>query len=112
GAKTMADINFGKNVVDPFSAIFEMIGFEMYFEDWRLSEKSRQAQKSLQNFVGEFHQTILGSCHGWKDMGKGNIIDLFSEDGRVIAEIKNKFNTISGGKLADLYWSLEPAVMN
>jgi hypothetical protein len=112
GAKHKAENKFGKNVIDPFSAIFEMAGFGMTYEEWIISEKSRQAQKTLQNFVGEFHQTLLGSCNGWDNMGKGNIIDLHSSGEKVIAEVKNKFNTISGGKLADLYWSLESAVMN
>ena len=95
-----------------FSAIFEMAGFGMTYEQWIVSEKARQAQKTLQNFVGEFHQTLLGSCQGWNNMGKGNIIDIHGPGAKVVAEIKNKFNTISGGKLADLYWSLESAIMN
>jgi hypothetical protein len=109
-AKNKAENKFGKNVIDPFSAIFEMAGFGMTYDEWIISEKSRQAQKTLQNVVGEFHQTLLGSCVGWKNMGKGNIIDLYSADKKIIAEVKNKYNTISGGKLADLYWSLEDAV--
>ena len=112
GAKTKAEKKFGKNVIDPFSAIFEMAGFEMSFTEWIESEKERQAQKTLQNFVGEFHQTLLGFCDGWSNMGKGKIIDLHSDEKKIVAEVKNKFNTISGGKLADLYWSLESAVMN
>jgi len=111
-AKNKAEKMFGSNVIDPFSAIFEMAGFEMTYDEWIISEKSRQAQKTLQNFVGEFHQALLGSCTGWENMGRGNIIDLYNMNKNIVAEIKNKFNTISGGKLADLYWSLESAVMN
>ncbi|OCX50676.1 hypothetical protein BEL04_23200 [Mucilaginibacter sp. PPCGB 2223] len=111
-AKSDATKNFAKNVVDPFSAIFEMAGFNLTFDGWLVTEEARQAQKTLQNFIGEFHQTILGSCDGWEDKKRGNIVDLTSEKYKVVAEIKNKHNTISGGKLADLYWSLESAVMN
>jgi|SRR6185437_12627762 len=111
-AKIKAASNFGNNVIDPFSAIFEISGFEMSYDTWCVSEEARQAQKTLQNFVGEFHQIILGSCEGWTDMKKGSIIDLVSKTEKTIAEVKNKYNTISGGKLADLYWSLESAVMN
>jgi hypothetical protein len=103
---------FGRNVVDPFSAAFEMSGFNMTYDEWLISETSRQSQKTLQNFIGDFHQILLGSCQGWRNMGRGNIIDLLNEENKVVAEVKNKFNTISGGKLADLYWSLESAVMN
>jgi hypothetical protein len=111
-AKAEASANFSKNVVDPFSAIFEMSGFDMDYDVWVKTEEARQAQKTLQNFIGEFHQNILGACAGWKDLQKGNIVDLVNVEKKVIAEVKNKFNTISGGKLADLYWSLESAVMN
>jgi hypothetical protein len=111
-AKANVDKKFGKNVIDPFSALFEMAGFSMSHEEWINSEKARQVQKTLQNFVGEFHQNLLGHCKGWDNMNRGNIIDLHSADRKIVAEVKNKFNTVSGGKLAELYWSLEDAVTN
>jgi Eco47II restriction endonuclease len=101
----------GKNVIDPFSALFVMSGFELDFPTWLKTESTRQAQKTLQNHIGEFHQIILGSIKGWNNLKTGNIVDLFSPKNRIIAEIKNKHNTISGGKLADLYYSLESLVM-
>lgn len=118
-AKTTAVNEFGKNVIDPFAAIFEIAGFDMDFNDWLKSETSRQAQKTLQNHIGDFHQNILGCSNSdfhknlkenaldWTNMKVGNVIDLVSEKNKAIAEIKNKYNTISGGKLADLYYSLE-----
>ncbi len=101
---------FGKNVIDPFAAIFEMSGFELDYISWLKSETTRQAQKTLQNHIGDFHQNILGYSEDWTNKGVGNIIDLLSEKNRVIAEIKNKYNTISGGKLSDLYYSLDKQV--
>ncbi|MCK9639015.1 MAG: Eco47II family restriction endonuclease [Prolixibacteraceae bacterium] len=98
---------FGKNVIDPFSAIFEMSGFGIDFETWLKSETTRQAQKTLQNFIGDFHQNILGYSNSWTNLRVGSVVDLVSTENRIIAEIKNKFNTISGGKLSDLYYSLE-----
>jgi hypothetical protein len=71
-SKSDAIKNFNKNVVDPFSAVFEMSGFGMSYTEWVKSEEARQAQKSLQNHVGDFHQTILGSCTGWTNMKIGN----------------------------------------
>lgn len=112
GAKTNAKQKFSKNVVDPFSAIFEMTGFALDHDSWKTTEESRQAQKTLQNFIGEFHQKILGSCADWTDMGKGHIIDLLSSKNKIIAEVKNKFNTVSGGKLSTHYHSLDKAVMD
>jgi len=101
---------FGKNVIDPFAAIFEISGFELDYITWLKSETTRQAQKTLQNHIGDFHQNILGYSIDWTNKGVGNIIDLFSEKYRIIAEIKNKYNTISGGKLSDLYYSLDKQV--
>ncbi len=109
-AKKAAVEEFGKNVIDPFAALFEMSGFEIDYDTWLKSETTRQAQKTLQNHIGDFHQNILGYSKGWTNKGVGNIVDLLSEDKKIIAEIKNKYNTISGGKLSDLYYSLEKQV--
>jgi hypothetical protein len=104
-------IDMGKNVIDPFAAFFEMAGFGLENEEWIKSESARQAQKSLQNHVGEFHQNILGHVGGWKNLGTGMVVDLVSDEHKVIAEVKNKHNTLSGGQLAGLYKSLESLVM-
>ncbi len=110
-AKTKADKKFGSNVIDPFSAVFNMAGFKLSYDDWHKTETTRQAQKTLQNHIGEFHQKILGSVNGWSDLERGNVVDLSSEKQMIIAEIKNKYNTISGGKLSELYNSLDRLVM-
>lgn len=110
-AKAGAVTEFGKNVIDPFSSLFEMSGFDMSYDEWIKSETARQAQKTLQNHIGDFHQKILGSCKGWANQKTGNVIDLVSKDSKIVAEIKNKYNTLSGGKLADMYKSLEYLVM-
>ncbi len=102
---------FGKNVIDPFSALFTMSGFNLDFQTWLKAEFTRQSQKSLQNHIGSFHQDILGSVCDWEDLGTGKIVDLVSKKNKIIAEIKNKHNTISGGKLSDLYHSLDSLVM-
>lgn len=109
-AQKAAVDEFGKNVIDPFAAIFEMSGFEIDYNTWLKSETTRQAQKTLQNHIGDFHQNILGYSKDWTNKGVGNIVDLLSEKNKTIAEIKNKYNTISGGKLSDLYYSLEKQV--
>ena len=109
-AKIKADNHFGRNVVDPFAAIFEIAGFKSDHYAWKISETARQAQKTLQNGIGEFHQKILGSVPGWTDMRRGSVVDLRNESLKIIAEIKNKFSTVSGGKLADVYKSLDGLV--
>jgi hypothetical protein len=103
---------FHKNVIDPFSALLTMAGFDIDYEAWEKVEYSRQAQKTLQNHIGEFHQKILGCVPGWTDLGTGNVVDLLNTRRKILAEIKNKHNTVTGGKLVDDYKALEDIVMN
>lgn len=97
---------FGKNVIDPFGALFEMTGFKMSYEEWYQNETIRQAQKTLQNHIGSFHQKVLGSVATWKDLEVGQVADLLCTKKKIIAEVKNKYNTVSGGRLADVYKNL------
>lgn len=103
--------NFGKNVIDPFSAVFEIAGFGLDYENWFKSETTRQAQKTLQNHIGDFHQNILGHSKDWENKKTGSVIDLVSHENKIIAEVKNKYNTISGGKLGEMYQTLDAQVM-
>lgn len=102
-AKAKKDKTFYNNVIDPFGSIFELSVNNLTASEWEKSEKTRQIQKTLQNEVGDFHNNILGSVKGWRTLPKGNEIDLVKEDNSIIAEIKNKYNTVSGGKLVDHY---------
>jgi len=107
-----ANTKFGKNVIDPFSVMFEMAGFNI--EDvatWEVSEKTRQSQKTLSNAFGTFHQNILGHINGWENLGIGHSADLECAGRKIIAEVKNKYNTVTGAKLCDVYDHLEKLVM-
>lgn len=101
---------FNKNVIDPFSALFQISGFDIDHDTWKQSEVARQAQKTLQNHIGDFHQNVLGSIESWENKGVGSVIDLVNTEHRIIAEVKNKYNTLSGGQLANLYKSLDGLV--
>ncbi|MCA9995818.1 MAG: Eco47II family restriction endonuclease [Anaerolineales bacterium] len=65
----------------------------------------------MQNHIGTFHQNVLGAVAGWHNLGTGSVVDLVNPERKLIAEVKNKYNTISGGKLAELYGTLERLVM-
>ncbi len=97
-ARTSDEISF-KNGVDPFSALFDLAVNNIPFEDWLRNEHIRQKQKTLQNHIGTFHQRILGKIRGWEDLGTGQIIDLVNRDKRIIAEVKNKHNTVKKSSL-------------
>ncbi|MEQ1968446.1 Eco47II family restriction endonuclease [Xenorhabdus nematophila] len=103
------DKTFNKNVIDPFGALFESPWVSSHAE-WRDAEIARQCQKTLQNHVGTFHQKVLGHVQGWQDMGIGGNVDLLHEEKKIIAEIKNKYSTVTGGNLADRYYSLDSLI--
>lgn len=103
--------NMYKNVIDPFSALFQMAGFDMDAAAWVKAEQARQAQKSFQNHVGDFHQNVLGCVRGWDNLSVGNVVDLKSDTKKIIAEIKNKHNTVTGGSLKNVYDDLESEIM-
>lgn len=110
-AKALATRKFGRNVIDPFAAAFEIASFDIDYKTWHTSETARQAQKTLQNHVGAFHQKLLGHVEGWEDKGTGEDVDLLCESRKIIAEVKNKYSTVSGGKLSSVYHELEDLVM-
>lgn len=111
-AKISSEKEFGKNGIDPFSALFEISGFKLDYNSWFINETARQAQKTLQNHIGEFHQKVLGSVANWKDLQTGQIIDLESKKHNTIAEVKNKYNTVKGSNQINIYRELENLVMD
>jgi hypothetical protein len=110
-AKRDADKRFQKNVIDPFAAMFEMACFGLSSDVWTSAEKSRQAQKTLSNEIGLFHQRVLGAVAGWENLGTGEQIDLVCHKRKIIAEVKNKYSTIKGSDQIGLYRELEGLVM-
>ncbi|MES1023613.1 Eco47II family restriction endonuclease [Gloeocapsa sp. BRSZ] len=90
-----------RNVIDPFSAIFDgaVQGFSL--EDWLQKERSRQIQKTVQNQIGHFHENILSSVPGWQKLRQG--VDICNEERKIIAEIKNKYNTVKGSDKVGIY---------
>lgn len=111
-AVNMCEKNFYKNAIDPFSAIFDAFMKNISLEQWIQQESSRQIQKTMQNAIGEFHQKILGCVEGWQNMGTGNVFDLLNKDKKIIAEVKNKFNTTKGNHKVAIYDDLELQLKN
>lgn len=76
------------------------------FDEWLLREKVRQAQKTVQNAIGEFHQKIIGSIPGWQNLGRNQLIDVCNPSQKIIAELKNKYNTVKGSERISIYDNL------
>lgn len=97
--------NLRRNTIDVFSQTLECTILDISKEEWEIREFTRQAQKTLQNKVGELHQKILGTIDGVTDLGVGEIVDLKGPN--FIAEIKNKHNTTKGNHKVAIYDDLE-----
>jgi hypothetical protein len=106
------EIQLYKNIVDPFSALFDASYQGISLSQWLELEKTRQIQKTFQNEIGSFHQQILGSIDGWEDLEKGNIVDIRNNKRKIIAEIKNKFNTTKGNHKIAIYDDLNLLLNN
>ncbi|PIR78624.1 MAG: Eco47II family restriction endonuclease [Candidatus Magasanikbacteria bacterium CG10_big_fil_rev_8_21_14_0_10_36_16] len=107
-----AETNMYKNVIDPFSALFHGITKSISYKDWLKQEKARQTQKTMQNSIGDFQQDILGSISGWKNLGVGGGLDVINEKMKIIAEVKNKYNTTKGNHLVKLYDDIKNTLKN
>ncbi|MBD2537563.1 Eco47II family restriction endonuclease [Coleofasciculus sp. FACHB-SPT36] len=90
-----------RNVIDPFSAIFDGAVQGLTLEEWLLRERARQIQKTVQNQIGLFHQHILGSLPGWQILPQG--LDICNNERLIFAEIKNKYNTVKGSDKVGIY---------
>ncbi|MFA5189052.1 MAG: Eco47II family restriction endonuclease [Patescibacteria group bacterium] len=106
-AEQNSAINLHKNVIDPFSALFDGVSHSITYKQWLAQEKVRQIQKTMQNAIGDFHQCILGSIPGWTNLGVGGGLDVMNKKMKIIAEIKNKHNTTKGDHAVKLYDSIE-----
>lgn len=92
-----------KNVIDPFSSLIES-SFQAYdYDEWIAHEKTRQLQKTLQNMIGTMHEEILGNITGVRKLKVGKVTDIVVDNKKIIAEIKNKFNTTKGNHKVNIY---------
>jgi hypothetical protein len=97
------DKDLYKNKVDPFSALIDSMLQGITLSKWVMQEKLRQNQKTLQNCIGSFHQSIIASFDRWEDLGTGQIIDIINKEHNIVAEIKNKYNTTKGNHKIQIY---------
>lgn len=108
---SQAEKSFYRNGVDPFSAVFDAACQGITLEQWLSFERKRQAQKTLQNALGNFHQKLLSHVKGWEIPALG-YVDLVSEKSKVVAEVKNKHNTVKKSDLKAVYDELQAAVLH
>lgn len=93
-AKENAPKRMKKNVTDPFSSLVVASTFKITTRDDLIGIQHRySALNGTSNALGLFHQQVLSSVHGWANHDKS--YDLENSGKKIIAEIKNKHNTMN-----------------
>ena len=98
---------FFKNRVDPLRLKMDSLIMGISFESILESEVLRQTEKTISNAIGTFQEKLIGKIQGYEHVSVGGRIDIKSEDNKIIAEIKNKHNTLKGENNKDLFNKLE-----
>ena len=98
-----------KNAVDPFSSLLIASSFNIKksSELTRLQE-AESALRGMSNALGIFHQNVLSSISGWENHDAG--YDLECSEKNIIAEIKNKWNTMNAANRLQIENDLKTAV--
>lgn len=97
------------NATDPFSSL--LIAHTFGYSDPAGLETLQDAESALRgmsNALGEFHQSILGAIDGWVNHDAG--YDLECESRKIIAEVKNKWNTMNATNRAKVEDDLRTAL--
>lgn len=95
--------------IDPFSAALECATLGLTFDEWiSQNEVRRVRQKSLQNNIGSLHEEAIACFDGWEL--SDSTADVVNHDRKIIAEIKNKFNTMNSSSSLATYTKLEQLV--
>ncbi len=94
---------------DPFSALFECATLGIDMNEWCTTyESHRQRQKTLQNHIGKLHEVAISCLPGWQE--SASTADVENKSLKVIAEVKNKHNTMNSSSALATYKKLEQLV--
>lgn len=93
-AKRYSNTRMGKNVVDPFSSLIVASTLNVDSMEALISiQQNASALGGIYNALGDFHQQVLSSVDGWTNHVAS--YDLENTTKKVLAEIKNKHNTMN-----------------
>ncbi len=97
------------NVVDPFQSLVVASTFEVKSVDhFESLQAINSSLRGISNALGHFHQTILGAVPGWINHDAG--YDLECKKRRLIAEVKNKHNTMNSNNRSKVEDDLRTAI--
>jgi hypothetical protein len=98
-------VKFYANKVDTIKLTFDSKFNEIEEDSLIETELLRQIDKSINNFIGTFHEDILGGINGYE---KGNLsgFDIKATNDTLFADIKNKHNTMNSSSAESLFQKL------
>lgn len=117
---------FNKNIIDPIKLIFDKTVYQSTWEEMVSNEIFRQRDKSNNNDIGYFHQTIfqyMNNCHvpengkegGWDiiyenpegiQLPEGDIVH------KIYVEMKNKHNTMNSASTGKTYIKMQNQLLS
>ena len=98
-----------QNVIDPFQSLVIASVFDIREpEELADTQRKESALRGLSNAIGNFHQQILGSVDGWENHDAG--YDLECSALRIVAEVKNKWNTMNSSNREKVESELRTAI--
>jgi len=95
--------DLGKNTLDCFGSLIDSATQQITISEWKQQEKARQIQKTKQNAIGNMHERILATIDGVEQLPVGNVCDIRCTGRKIIAEVKNKWNTTKGNHKVQIY---------
>lgn len=117
---------FNKNIIDPIKLIFDKTVYQSSWEEIVSNEIFRQRDKSNNNDIGYFHQTIFkymnncevppnGESGGW-DVIFRNSEGIEIPDAGVVStvyvEMKNKHNTMNSASAGKTFIKMQDQLLN
>lgn len=94
---------------DPFSALFECAILGITINEWLTTYEARRIrQKTLQNHIGKLHEIAVSCLPDWNL--SDSTADVENSNLKIIAEIKNKHNTMNSSSALSTYNKLEQLV--
>ena len=96
---------FYSNKIDTIKLTFDSKFNDIEQESLIEAELLRQVDKSINNFIGTFHEEILGGITGF-EIGKLSGFDIKATDDTLFADIKNKHNTMNSSSAESLFQKL------
>lgn len=98
-----------KNIIDPFMSLMIASVFELDNKEQLVKTQNlKSALSGMSNALGKFHQDVLAGVDGWANHDAG--YDLECEESKIVAEIKNKHNTMNASNRDKVIGDLDTAV--